>query len=145
MLTIRHLAHQLAQHRIGDLALFMGKDPQGLRNKLNFNSENAHLYVQEFEQIVDFTDTNFSVAEYFAAKCNAVVVKLPTINDGGDMCLLDSYMQIMKEMGDLATEFQKAYADGDIDRKEFKRIANEVSGVQGKLLAFQNTVESKVT
>jgi len=143
-LTIRHLAHQLAQHRIGDLALFMGKDTQVLRNKLNFNSDSAHLYVQEFEQIVDFTDANFAVAEYFAAKCNAVVFQLPAIQDDGDMSLLDSYMQIMKEMGDLAAEFQKAYADGSIDRKEFTRIANEVTGVQARLLAFQSTVESKV-
>lgn len=143
-MTIRHLAHQLAQHRIGDLALFMGKDTQVLRNKLNFNSDSAHLYVQEFEQIVDFTDANFAVAEYFAAKCNAVVFQLPAIQDDGDMSLLDSYMQIMKEMGDLAAEFQKAYADGSIDRKEFTRIANEVTGVQARLLAFQSTVESKV-
>lgn len=147
-MTISHLAYRIAHEFKGGvvgLAALMGRGDKVLASKLNPNTQTHHLTIEELEMMIDFTDTNYQLAQYFADKCNAVVFKLPDVLDHGDMNLLDSYMQIMKEMGDLAAEFQKAYADGSIDRKEFTRIANEVTGVQARLLAFQSTVESKVT
>lgn len=147
-MTIAHLAYRIAHEFKGGvvgLASLMGRGDKVLASKLNPNTPTHHLNIDELEMMGDFTDTNLQIAQYFADKCNAIVFKLPNVSDQSDMCLLDSYMQIMKEMGDLAAEFQKAYADGSIDRKEFTRIANEVTGVQARLLAFQSTVESKVT
>ena len=53
----------------------------------------------------------------FAEKANAVVVQLPNIPDASDMGLLDGYMAIMRELGDMSAEFQTAYEDGDINIK----------------------------
>jgi len=146
-LTISHLAYRLAHEFKGGivgLASLMGRGDKVLASKLNPNTQTHHLTIDELEMMGDFTDTNYQLAQYFADKCNAVVFKLPNVIDQGDMNLLDSYMQIMKEMGELAAEFQNSYADGSIDRKEFARICAEVTGVQARLLAFQSTIESKV-
>ena len=146
-MTIAHLAYRLAHEFNGGaaaLATMMGKGEKVLQSKLNPNTETHHLSIDELEMLADFTDGNIAVAEYFAEKSNAIVMLLPTIPDLSDMGLLDSYMAIMREFGELSSEFQKAYADGEITDKEFKRIAHEVSAVQGKLLAFQSAIKQVV-
>lgn len=109
---------------------------QTLTNKVNFNSQSHTTNIDEFEQAVDLINCNYQVAEYFAAKCHSIVFKLPDV-EVGDMALLDGFMDIMREIGDISTEFQKAYADGNINQKEFARICQEISDAQSKLLAFQ--------
>lgn len=146
-MTIAHLAYRIAHDFKGGvvgLASMMGRGDKVLASKLNPNIDTHHLTIGELEMLADFTDTNYDVAQYFADKCNAVVFKLPAVDDESDMCLLDAYMQIMKELGELSAEFQSAYADGKINNKEFARIAGEVTGVQSKLLAFQSLVQSKI-
>lgn len=146
-MTIRHLAYRIAHDYPGTvigLAAHMGKGAQVLTNKLNPNSETHHLTITELETLADFTNANIAIAEYFAHKANAVVVPLPLVPDESDMGLLDGYMAIMKEMGDLASRFQTAYADGDITTKEFEQIEAEVVDVQSKLLSFQAQIKRVV-
>lgn len=146
-MTIKHVAYRLAHGFVGgaiSLAALMGKHEKVMQNKLNPNNDQHHLTVDELEMIADFTSGNIAVAEYFAGKANAVVVQLPNMDEFGDMALLDSFMDIMSELGSLSKEFQSAYADGDINKQEFKRIADNIGKAQGRLLAFQNTVQRVV-
>jgi hypothetical protein len=142
-LTIKHLAYRIAHEFVGSvagLASLMNKGDVVLRNKLNPNSTSHFLTIQEFETIVDFAECNLDVAEYFASKVNAVVVVMPTLPEG-DMALLDLYMGAMKELGEVSSEFQKAYADGTITSKEFARISDEIDDVLEKLLEFKAAVK----
>lgn len=142
-MTIRHLAYRIGHSfkgSIAGLASMMGKGEQVLSNKLNPNSESHHLNIQEFEMMVDFTAENLMVAEYFAAKANAVVVKLPDAPNG-DMALLDAFMKITTELGDASTKFQKAYADGDISNFESDLIAKEIDDVVSALVEFKACVK----
>lgn len=146
-MTIKHLAYRIAHKsalQIGGLADAMGMLKQTLTNCLNTTTETHNLNIQKFEMLVDFADGNLDAAEYFAAKANAVVIQLPEIPDLGDMGLLDSYMSIIKEFGDLAGEFQSAYSDGEITNKEFDKIDIEVTAVQAKLLAFKARIKKVV-
>jgi len=146
-LTIIHFVYRIAREykgTIAGIASMMGRNEKVLASKLNPNVDTHHLNIDELELLAEFTDTSIDVAQYFASKANAVVVRLPDMPDGSDLCLLDAYMQIMKELGELSAEFQKAFADGVINRKEFSRICVEVTGVQAKLLAFQQIIEAKV-
>lgn len=145
-MTIKHLVYRLAHEFNGGaiaLAALMDRNPKVLQNKLNPNSQTHFLTIDELETIGDFTNGNLDIAQFFAEKANAVVVKLPQIPEG-DMALLDLYMQIMKELGDVSSAFQKAYADGDIDHIEFNQIASEVDDVVARLLEWQAAVKRVV-
>ena len=125
------------------LAVLMGKGEKVLQNKLNPNNDQHLLNVDEFEMLADFTNNNLSAAEYFAAKCNAVVVTLPAVAES-DMALLDLYMAAMKELGEVAGAFQEAYADGRITPREFDKIALEIDDVLAKLLEFKGAINRVV-
>ena len=147
---INDLAYRLARsHPGGITALGARMAPsqekeksygQVLINKLNRNNSLNHLYADEFEQIVDLTNSNLAVAEYFASKANAVVVKLEECS-GSDMEILDSFMSIIKEMGELSAEFQQRYADGNISQDDFLRITREARDVHVRLISFISRVE----
>ena len=146
-MKLTHLAYRLGHQFKGGvvaLASMMGKNDKVLASKLNPNVDTHHLNIEELAMMADFTNTNIDVAQYFAEKANAVVVKLPSIPDASDMGLLDGYMAIMRELGDMSAEFQTAYEDGDISIKEFERIAHRVSLTQAKLSAFQQQVQRVV-
>lgn len=117
----------------------MGKGEKVFQNKLNPNSETHYLNIDEFEMLTDFADRNLDVAEYFAQKVNAVVVKLPAGQEC-DMALLDVFMSVMKELGDVSSKFQQAYADGDINQFEYSDICKEIDDVVSRVLAFKEEV-----
>ena len=110
-----------------------------MTNKVNFNSTSHNLNITEFEGAIDLIDCNCEVAEYFAAKCNSIVFKLPDVQPG-DMALLEGFMEIMTEIGEISTEFQKAISDGRISQNEMDRIAKEIGDAMSKLLAWQARV-----
>lgn len=116
---------------------------QTLINKVNFNSHSHTTNTEEFELAIDLINCNYEVAEYFASKCNAIVFKLPDVVVG-DMALLDGFMDIMREIGEISTEFQEAMSDNKITREEMGRIAKEISDAQSKLLAWQARVNQVV-
>lgn len=146
-MTIKHLAYRIAkQSQLGhaSLAEAMGVKAQTLTNCLNVNASTHHLNISHFELLAEFSNGNLPVAQYFAAKANAVVVPLPSVPDESDMALLDGYMAVIKEMGELAVSFQSAYADSNISQKEFDAIDAEFVDVQSKLLAFQSQIKRVV-
>lgn len=146
-MTIIHSAYRMAHQFNGGvvaLAHMMGKGEKVLASKLNPNTDTHHLNIEELEMMADFTNSNLELAEYFADKAGAVVIKLPALPDLSDMGLLDGYLAIMRELGALSSEFQDDYSDGEIDGKEFSRIAHKISLVQGKLLAFEAAIKQVV-
>lgn len=112
---------------------------QLLTNKVNANSESHTLNVQEAEACIDRINANYEVAEYFAHKAGAVVVRLPDVIES-DMALLDEFMAIPVELGDVCNKFQRAYADGNINKQEFKVISKEVDDEIAALLSFKASV-----
>jgi hypothetical protein len=143
-LTIKHLAYRIANDsKLGhaSLAEAMGVKAQTLTNCLNVNANTHNLNISNFELLAEFSNGNLAVAEYFAGKVNAVVVPLPEIPDESDIGLLDGYMAVIKEMGELAVKFQEAYADSNISQKELEAIDAEFADVQSKLLAFQSQIK----
>lgn len=116
-----------------------------LKNKTNPKLDSHHTNIRDLEIIGDFCDVNIQIAECFARKENAVVIKLPEMPDLSDMALLDAFMDIMRELGALSLEFQRAYEDGKITPKEFNKIEIEVGAVQQQLLGFQSAIKRVVT
>lgn len=114
-----------------------------LRNKLNPNSETHHLNIEEFEMMLDFANRNQDAAEYFAAKAGGVFMKVPDVPES-DLGLLDLFMGTTKELGDVASAFQSAYADGNYTNKEYDALSVEVDEVIARLLKFKAGVKRVV-
>lgn len=123
------------------LAARMNKNKTVLQHKLNPNCDTHGINADEVERIVDMADANFAAAEHFANKAGAVVVLLPKMPEVGDMGLLDEFMSVMAEIGQLSSEFQRSYADGEIDSNDLVRIAKEATDVHSRLLSFMKRVE----
>lgn len=144
-MTFAHVLYRLAHAypgKVPALASDMAKGEKVMGNKLNPNCTTHDLGAKhELEMLLDFTNGNLDAAEYFAAKANAVVMKLPDLPEMSDMALLDSFMQIMKELGEVSAAFQLAYADGNINKREFECIAAEIEDVFTRLFEFKAGVE----
>lgn len=149
-MNIRTLLHRLVNDAVGGMprlleAFNYGRknhmSMQMLTNKLNPNSESHTTNVQEFELAGDTLNLNLQYAEFFAAKINGVVIVLPNV-DEGDMAILDGFMQITKELGDVGMKFQQAYADGAVDKEDVKVVSKEIKETVTALLAFESRLES---
>lgn len=149
MLTIRQVVHGIAHKWSGGLEqireyLNQGKESktslQVLINKLNPNSTNAHFYIEELDALCALTNSHDVMAEYHASKCNLICIRVPELPVDGDMEMLDVFMGIMKELGDVSTKFQTAYSDGDISKSEYEQISKEIDDVLSKLLEFKAAV-----
>lgn len=145
-MTIKHLAYRVGHEFLGSvagLASLMGRGDVVLRNKLNPNSETHHLNIEEFEMMLDFANRNQDAAEYFAAKAGGVFMKVPDVPES-DLGLLDLFMGTTKELGDVASAFQSAYADGNYTNKEYEALSVEVDEVIARLLEFKAGVKRVV-
>lgn len=145
-MTIKHLAYRVGHEfpgSVAGLASLMGRGDVVLRNKLNPNSETHHLNIEEFEMMLDFANRNQDAAEYFAAKAGGVFMKVPDVPES-DLGLLDLFMGTTKELGDVASAFQSAYADGNYTNKEYEALSVEVDEVIARLLEFKAGVKRVV-
>lgn len=143
-MTIEHIAYRIAHEFKGGvvaLASMMGKGEKVLQSKLNPNIDSHFLNIGELEMLADFTDRNEDVARYFAEKANAVLIKLPAAPIDGDMEMLDLVMSSIKELGEVFSVFQIAWADGRITDREYSQVSNEIDDVIARLLEFKAAVK----
>jgi hypothetical protein len=137
------IAHQYPG-AVPALAARMGKNQTVLQHKLNPNCSTHGINADEIEHLVDFSGSNLEVAEYFAGKVGAVVVKLADLPTVGDMELLDEFLGVLRELGELSAEFQHSWADGRITPQEFTRIRKEANDVQAQIITLLARIESLV-
>lgn len=144
-MNIRELIHRLVHDAPGGKlrileAINYGREnkmsEQMLINKINHNSQSHNINADEIELIGDTLNVNLALAEHFAAKTNAVVFQLPDVIES-DMAILDGFMQITKELGDVGMKFQLAYADGNLDSHDIKILKNEIKELVASALAFE--------
>lgn len=125
--------------KVPALAARMGKNPTVLSHKLNPNKESHGINADEIEEIIDFSDRSADVAAYFAEKADLLLIP-KIIVQGSDMELLDGFMEVIGELGEFSTEFQKAYADKRIDSNDFKRLQKEGTDVMTRLAGFLDRI-----
>lgn len=117
---------------------------QALINKLNPDSDTDNVNITDFDNVVNRLKFNVEIAKHFLGPVNGIVVLLPAVPEG-DMALLDDFMAIAREIGDISTKFQTAYADGVITNLEFETVEVEVKQAVEALLRFQESVKLRVT
>ncbi|HEY0268066.1 MAG TPA: phage regulatory CII family protein, partial [Methyloradius sp.] len=81
------------------------------------------------------------VLHAMAFTLNHAAVEMPEIPDLSDMGIMDAYMEAAEADAIVVAEFRKAYADGQIDDKEFERIKAAQYEAIGKRLAWLAEIE----
>jgi len=122
------------------LAVRMGISPNVLQNKVNPSQEHHKLTLNEAVKMQAITG-DLRMLHAMADALGCVCIQLPVHDQAGDMELLDSFMGVVSELGDLSAEFQQSWADGQITLKEFARIRNEAYDVQARLAELLARIE----
>lgn len=112
----------------------MAMRPGILHNKLNPNTETAHINEDEIDVLLDMVpDGNFKAADFFAQRGGAVVIRLQPVSSS-DIELLDAYMAVVARLGEFSGDFSQAFADGDISANEFEQLQADANVVIASLL-----------
>lgn len=125
------------------LAVRMGVSANVLQNKVNPSQEHHKLTLNEAVKMQAITG-DLRILHAMAGALGCVCIKTPGIEQVGDMALLDSFMSVVAELGDLSTEFKNSWDDGTVTPAEFERIKSEAYDVQARLAELLMRIESIV-
>lgn len=105
---------------ISGAAKLIGRSPGVLHNKFSESMPHYEITVREAISLaLAVKGTGF--AEAVAEQFDGVFLHLPE-GIGGDDDVLQAYLDIVRQMGDLSREFTEARADGVIDPVEFQAL-----------------------
>ncbi len=125
------------------LAVRMGVSANVLQNKVNPSQEHHKLTLNEAVKMQAISG-DLRILHAMAGALGCVCIKTPAFDQVGDMALLDSFMSVVSELGDLSTEFKNSWDDGTVTPAEFERIKSEAYDVQARLAELLMRIESIV-
>lgn len=117
--------------------------PNVLNKKVDPNVDTHHLRLDESVKMQSIAG-DFRILHAMAFTLNHVAIPLPNFDAIGDMELLDGFMDIIRELGELTQEFQASWADGRITKNELSRIQSEGEDVQCRMAIFMQRIGSLV-
>lgn len=120
----------------------IGRSPGVLHNKFSEAMTNYEVTAREALALADYAQTTVyaeAVCEHFGG----VFLVLPT-GQAGDDDVLQSYLSIIQQMGELSKEFTEARADGLITPDEFNavklRAYRTIAAIQYMVADIETTV-----
>jgi hypothetical protein len=117
---VLHAALLASEGGISAAAKAIGRSPGHLHNK--FSEAMPHYEVSAREAIALAQQINcLAYAEAVCRSFGGVFVSLPNAQPSEDD-VLQSYLDIIRQMGELSKEFTEARADGVLERLEFDSI-----------------------
>ncbi len=134
-----HTAHDF-EGGVPALAQRMGMSASVLNKKVKQGIESHKPLLTEAVAIQSIA-RDYRVLHAMAFTLNHAAVEMPEIPDLSDMGIMDAYMEAAEADAIVVAEFRKAYADGQIDDKEFERIKAAQYEAIGKRLAWLAEIE----
>lgn len=119
-ISVLHAAVLASKGGIANAAKGIGRSAGVLYNKFSEANPNYEITAREALALADHLGTTLyaeAVCEHFGG----VFLPLPAAVPGDDD-VLQSYLDIISQMGALSNEFTEARADGIIDPEEFKKL-----------------------
>lgn len=120
----------------------IGRSPGVLHNKFSEAMTNYDVTAREALALADYAVTTV-YAEAICEHFGGVYLVLPK-GQAGDDDVLQSYLAIIQQMGELSKEFTEARADGLIDPEEFNALKlrghRTMSAIQHMLAEIETTV-----
>ncbi len=106
-----------------------GMSPRVLDNKVNQGCTTHHLSVGEMVTITARTG-DLQVIRALAARFDQLLVPVVGFEGISDTALLETYTQLMKELGEFSAVFHNALADNKITRAEIDSMRAEMRDFQ---------------
>ena len=122
------------------LSARMGVSRNVLQNKLNPAVEYHKLTLEEAMRLQVMT-SDPRILHAMAAEMGYVCIQMPDFEGVSDMSLLDSFMSVMKELGEFSAEFRKDWEDGEIRPQELERLRKEFYEMQQAGLELMQRIE----
>lgn len=107
------------------LSAHLSVRPGTLQNKADPACETHHLSVSEALAIM-LVSGDYRILHALARETQHACIRLSDLSGVTDVDLLSSYATMNKELGDVAAELVEAFADGVIDRAEYRSIREEM-------------------
>lgn len=124
-MNIKYLIHNIAMnHGINGLAEKLGQNENTFKSKVNPNISSHHIYAEELPLIAAAADTD-EIAKYFADQRGLMCISKPNFDGLSDNAILDLFLKLQKEMGDMSKEIYVAMSDGEISWDEMMKIQKE--------------------
>lgn len=111
------------------LATRMGMSPNTMQHKANPNVDNAYFRPRELTEIMDF-QRDYSILHAMAGELGGQFVEPKDFANVSDEALLDMFASLMAGIGEFASDFKRAWADGSLNGKEFKRLCIDLYQVK---------------
>jgi len=125
------------------LASRAGMSGGTLSNKVNPAMEGHKLSVAEAILLQNLTkDYRILYAE--AAALNHVAIRLGDYSGISDVELLNAYAHLHQELGEVASEINRALADNHIHRPEFNAIAQSMDGAVRAMFELRARLEALI-
>lgn len=116
---------------------------RALNNKLNPHYTADWPTLPQYSAIIRANNLDFAMAEYHACRANAVVVKLPEVEETGE-AVAEAFMDITRELGEACAKYQEAFRDKRITPREFKEIKQEFNDVVAAVMRAKALIKKGV-
>lgn len=137
-----HTAHDF-KGGVPALAQRMDASANVLQKKVDPAIDTHKPLLLEAVKIQQITQ-DYRVLHAMAQTLEHVAIPVPAEIELGDMGLLDAFMRTVEADGALCAEFRKAWADGNINAKEFEQLKISTYKQIGERLAFLAEIERVV-
>jgi hypothetical protein len=127
---------------IADAARSLGRSPGTLHNKFSDAMPHYEVTAREALALADYAKTTVyaeAVCEHFGGTFMAIPPGAPSEDD-----VLQAYLGIIQQMGELSKEFTEARADGIIEPTEFDALKLRAHRTVGAVMHMLNELEGMV-
>jgi len=118
-----HFAVKRYPGGVGAIAGAYGLNASTFQNKLN-PTQPSCINVEEFEMILQSTRSAL-VLDAIGRIANCTWIDLGPLESMGDMAVLDTILSLVKSVGDLTGDLQRAIEDGVVTKREFERLKQD--------------------
>lgn len=139
---VLHAACKAAPGGISDAAKLIGRSAGILHNKFSESMPHYEITVREAMALAQNLKCQ-AFAEAICEQFGGTFLPLPVGRPGEDD-MLQAYLAIIQQMGDLSREFTEARADGIIEPEEFSALSlrghRTVASIMHQLAELESTV-----
>lgn len=112
-----------------------GASSHVLNKKVDPRIDTHRLTLEESVKMQALTG-DCRILQSMAFALNHVAIPLPEAPIGGDMSLLDGFLEVLQELGTFAEDFRRSWADGRITKEEFDKLKADTNEIQGQVAMF---------
>ncbi len=117
------------EYGVEEMAAALGRSASTVQHMANPHAATHNFPPLDLVKIQQ-RSKNYAISHAIAAALGGTFVEPADFRNIADDALLDMFLTMSRRVGDFAADFQKAWADGRLDRGEFEAIKADLYGVK---------------